>query len=84
MKKSFAIIALVGTLLLPAAAYSGSHEPAQPISLDQAAAIAESRTGGRVLSAEKRKVDGRLMYRIKVLTPKGRIRNLYINPRTKQ
>lgn len=61
-----------------------SPETQEPITLDQAASIAKSRTGGRVLSAEQREVDGRLMYRIKILTPKGRVRNIYIDPRERQ
>lgn len=77
-------ILLLVTLSLPIPVYPISPEKQEPISLDQAAAIARSRTGGRVLSAETREVDGRLMYRIKILTPEGRVRSLYIDPRKKQ
>jgi len=49
--------------------------------LDQAIRTTEQRTGGQVLSAEKRRVDGQLKYRIKVLTPSGRVRIIYIDAR---
>ena len=81
---------LIGSILLlitfswSIPAYPISPEQQEPMSLDQAASIARSRTGGRVLAAEKREVDGQLMYRIKILTPKGRVRSIYIDPRKKQ
>ncbi len=81
---------LIGSVLLlmlcswPIQGYPQSPEQPAPISLDQAASTVKSRTGGRLLAAEKRKVDGRLMYRIKILTPNGRVRSVYIDPWKKQ
>ncbi len=77
-------ILLLVTVSLPIPVYATSPGKSESISLDRAASIAKSRTGGRVLSAEKREVDGRLMYRIKILTPKGRVRSIYIDPRQQQ
>ncbi len=84
MMRLIGSILLLVTFCLPIAVYPISPENQEPISLDQAASIAKSRTGGRVLSAEKREVDGRLLYRIKILTPKGRVRSIYIDPQKQQ
>lgn len=86
---AFVMRLIVSFLMLITFSWSMAVYPQSPgqqesISLDQAAAIAKNRTGGRVLSAEKREVDGRLMYRIKILAPKGRVRSIYIDPRKKQ
>lgn len=84
------VMRLIGSILLlmmlcvSIPAYPISPEKQAPMSLEQAASMAKSRTGGRVLSAEKREVDGRLRYRIKILTPEGRIRSIYIDPWKKQ
>ena len=47
--------------------------------LEQAIRSIEQQTGGRVLSADKRQVDGQPRYRLKVLTPSGRVRIIYID-----
>ena len=47
--------------------------------LEQAIRSIEQQTGGRVLSADKRRVDGQARYRLKVLTPSGRVRIIYID-----
>ncbi|HKK14444.1 MAG TPA: PepSY domain-containing protein [Gammaproteobacteria bacterium] len=52
------------------------------VSLGRAVAQAEARTGGRVLSAQTRQENGRPVYRIKVLTPGGRVRVLVMDART--
>lgn len=74
----YILLALV--CLWPLTAYSVSPNKNGTISLEQAVSIAKSRTGGRVLSADQRKVEGKPMYRIKILTPSGRVRNIYIDP----
>lgn len=51
------------------------------MSLSDAVSEAERRTGGRVLSAEPREDDGQLYYRVKVLTPNGRVQLLHIDAR---
>ena len=49
--------------------------------LAAAAAEARRRTGGRVLSAEPYQSNGETRYRIKVLTPDGRVRILNLEAR---
>ncbi len=46
---------------------------AQTRTLQQAVAEVESQTGGKILSAETIRVGKQVIYRIKVLTPEGRI-----------
>ena len=54
------------------------------ISLDQAVAQARQRNKGKVLSAETIRVDGRKVYRIKILTKDGRVKRTQIDARTGQ
>ncbi|MFN2309737.1 MAG: PepSY domain-containing protein [Gammaproteobacteria bacterium] len=51
------------------------------MSLSEAVSEAERRTGGRVLTAAPREENGQLHYRVKVLTPDGRVQMLYIDAR---
>ena len=39
----------------------------------------ESQSGGRVLSADRVQSNGRSQYRIKLLTPEGHVRTLYVD-----
>jgi uncharacterized membrane protein YkoI len=48
--------------------------PAAALSLQEAVAQVERETGGKILSAETIRVGSGVVYRIKVLTPDGRIR----------
>ena len=54
------------------------------ISLDQAVAQARQRNKGKVLSAETTRVDGRKVYRIKILTQDGRVKRTQVDARTGQ
>lgn len=56
--------------------------PRDGVSLGQAVAQAKARTGGRVLAAERGQVNGEPVYRIKVLTPRGRVLVLVMDART--
>ena len=47
--------------------------------LGNAVSEAERRTGGRVLSADPRSIEGKQKYRIKVLTPSRRVRILHLD-----
>ena len=47
--------------------------------INQAIRSVEKQTGGRVLSAEKRRIDGQASYRLKVLTPSGHVRIIHID-----
>jgi uncharacterized membrane protein YkoI len=44
------------------------------VSRDEAAAVAQRETGGRVLSVERADVGGRPVWRVKVVTPRGDVR----------
>ena len=77
-------ILLISIIFWSFSVYSLSPESEGSITLEQAATIVKKRTGGEVLSAERRRVDGRLVYRIKILTPKGRVRSVYIDPLTER
>ena len=49
------------------------------VSREQAAAMAQSQTGGRVLSVEKSESALRVVWRVKVVTPKGEVRVVIID-----
>ncbi|OIN93311.1 MAG: peptidase [Comamonadaceae bacterium CG1_02_60_18] len=49
------------------------------VSRDQAAAIASQATGGRVLSIERIQRDGQTFWRVKLLTPQGEVKVLWID-----
>jgi hypothetical protein len=62
--------------------YDQDARPApRGMSLSDAVSEAERRTGGRVLSADPREENGQIYYRVKVLTPNGRVQMLYIDAR---
>lgn len=50
--------------------------------LDRAAGAVRRETGGRVLSADVEENNGDRNYRIKVLTPNGRVRTMKVDPHT--
>ncbi|MGH8495231.1 MAG: PepSY domain-containing protein [Gammaproteobacteria bacterium] len=52
------------------------------ISLDQAVAMVLRRYGGKVISAETRTRNGRVIHRIKVLTENGRVRTVRVDGQT--
>ena len=52
------------------------------ISLDEAVAQARQQYKGKVLSAETVRVDGRKVYRIKILTSNGRVKRTQIDARS--
>ena len=49
------------------------------ISRDDAAGVATQVSGGRVLSVEQTERDGRLVWRVKVLTAQGEVRVILID-----
>ncbi len=66
--------------LLCAALLAANVAPAwAAVSRDAAAAIAQRATGGRVLAVEQADVDGRAVWRVKVLTPKGEVRVVLVD-----
>ena len=46
---------------------------------DGAAAVAQNASGGRVLALDKTERNGRVAWRVKVLTPKGEVRLLLVD-----
>lgn len=64
------ISALLMALALPAWAN---------VSRDDAATVAQQASGGRVLAVEKTAREGRPVWRVKVLTPRGEVRVILID-----
>jgi uncharacterized membrane protein YkoI len=52
------------------------------ISLDEAVAQVQEKTGGRVLSAETQEHEGRLVHRIRVLIEEQRVRHILVDVAT--
>jgi len=58
-------------------------QPAWPAaSRDDAAALAQRETGGRVLSVERAETDGRAVWRVKVVTARGDVRVVLVDVAT--
>ena len=49
------------------------------VSRDQAAAAAQRQTGGRVLSVDKAEAGRRTVWRVKIVTPRGEVRVVFID-----
>lgn len=71
---------LLCAVLLAAAAVPA----AAAVSRDTAAAIAQRASGGRVLAVEAADADGRPVWRVKVLTPRGEVRIVLVDVATGQ
>ena len=54
----------------------------QAVSLNEAVQQVQRETGGRVLSADTINQDGRMVHRIKLLTPAGQVRVVVIDAQT--
>ncbi len=54
------------------------------ISLDEAVSRVRRQSGGKILSAETIRIDGRKVHRIKVLTEQGRVKRLQVDARSGQ
>jgi hypothetical protein len=70
-----------GQRLLQVADRRGDRR-ARRYSLDEATAEVRRSTRGKVLSAEPQRSNGDELYRFRVLSPEGRLRDLYVDPRT--
>lgn len=83
----FAIVALA-LVAVPASAQRGqgqeAHAEARRNELPESVLRAERQTGGEVLRAEPMQRDGREVYRLKVLTPDGRVRIMRDDPRERR
>lgn len=54
------------------------------VSRDDAAAMAQRSSGGRVLSVDKAELSGQWVWRVKVLTPAGEVRVIQVDVATGQ
>jgi uncharacterized membrane protein YkoI len=54
------------------------------VSRDDAAAVVQQQTGGRVLSVERTDAGGRPVWRVKVVTPRGDVRVVLVDVATGQ
>jgi uncharacterized membrane protein YkoI len=52
------------------------------LSRDDAAALAQRESGGRVLAVERTEADGRAVWRVKVVTPRGDVRVILVDVAT--
>lgn len=75
--KKFVTLLCAALLLASAPAWAD-------ISRDDAAAIAQRQTGGRVLAVERSNVGGRAVWRVKVVTPRGDVRVILLDVATGQ
>lgn len=75
--KNFIPVLFIFLLWGAAAPALAQSEP--KVTLDQAVLNVQRDTGGKVLSAESRKVGHRQEYRIKVLTPDGHVKVMAIS-----
>lgn len=58
-----------------------AQEPASPLTLEQAVAMVQNQTHGKVLRASQRRFGNTIEYRIKILTPDGHVRVVPIRSR---
>lgn len=79
-KRHHILVTLLCMLMLTTSAYAqrGGRDGNNGGGLDQAVRQVEQQTGGQVLSAETRRSDSGVTYRIKVLTPNGKVRIINI------
>lgn len=62
------------------AAAQKKHRSAE-MSAEEAAAQVQKRIGGQALGVEAAEVDGRKVYRVRILTRDGRVREITVNAR---
>jgi hypothetical protein len=86
-----ALLLVLGVLMMPVTAMAAPPLPggafpelaqANGVSLNQAVAQVQRRTGGRVLSAETRTENGVPVHHIRVLTDNQRVRTIRVDGRT--
>ena len=72
-------LALPMVLLMGVVAPLSAQTAPPTVTLDQAVIQVQQDTGGKVLSADPRRIGHRLEYRIKVLTPEGHVQVMAIS-----
>jgi hypothetical protein len=70
---------LPATLLLPAMLMLAPLPSLADVGPDQAAAMAQRATGGRVLAVERADAGGRPVWRVKVVTGRGEVRIVLVD-----
>ena len=68
------LVTLISVLLMATALPAWAD-----VSRDEAATTAQQSSGGRVLAVEKTELDGRAVWRVKVLTPQGAVKLILID-----
>lgn len=76
--KSLLSFCLPAVALL-AVAVARAATPLPAMTLEEAVIKVQSETGGKILSADPRRLGHRMEYRIKVLTPEGHVRVITIS-----
>ncbi len=76
-----ALIALTGVTADEATA--AKKRRSAEMSASEAAAEVQRRTGGQALGVEEENQDGRKVFRVRVLTPDGRVREIAVDPRSR-
>lgn len=66
------------------AASAAIYAQQAPVSLDAAATMVRRISGGRIVGADAMDDNGKVVYRIKVLLPEGRVRVYLVDPNTGQ
>lgn len=75
---------LVRTLLCAALLAACGLPAWAAVGRDEAAAVAQRETGGRVLAVERSEAGGRAVWRVKVVTPRGEVRIVLVDATTGQ
>lgn len=75
---------LVRTLLCAALLAACGLPAWAAVGRDEAAAVAQRETGGRVLAVERSEAGGRAVWRVKVVTPRGDVRVVLVDATTGQ
>lgn len=73
------IPALLISLSVGVAGAAAAQSAPPAVTLDQAVLQVQQDTGGKVLSAESRRIGRRLEYRVKVLTPEGHVKVMAVS-----
>jgi len=88
------LISVLVTAMMSYAAYAGSFSKhndrnspwllakADVITLEEAVKKAKRKNKGKVLSAKKRKIDGAVVFKIKMILPDSRVKTIFVDGET--
>jgi uncharacterized membrane protein YkoI len=79
-----AVPARSGTFVVPVTTLDSARIflAQQSITAEEAAALVQARTGGRILAVDRVRQRGQLFYRVKVLTPQGNVQIFLVDAAT--